>query len=209
MNCGRPEAGRSQPPSARRQMCRARLKSAVDEPAVCDSGAGCCRCRDSAAGAGALVSCDSVEHGRGYVPPCALDQRTESTEEKCDLSPDGRLFVYLVLQGSRWGTQFTNAWTAVSRVPWLTAPAVWPQGTTYGGGGRFLDNLRLVVRCGEEPFVPDSDAPLRGLDWTTRCARRPARVGWPDRRCRLFGRRSNGAGDFHPRRPTVSAGFAR
>jgi hypothetical protein len=88
-------------------------------------------------------------------------------EEKCDLSPDGRLFVYFVHQGSRFGSRFTDAWTAVSRVPWLTALAVWPQGTTYGGGGRFLDNLRLVVRCGAQPFVPDSDAPFRGLDITT------------------------------------------
>jgi hypothetical protein len=88
-------------------------------------------------------------------------------EGNCDLSPDGRLFVYFVLQGSRSGTRFTHAWTAVSRAPWLTALAVWPQGMTYGGGGRFLDNFRLVVRSDAKPFVPDSDAPFRQLDFTT------------------------------------------
>jgi hypothetical protein len=87
-------------------------------------------------------------------------------EEKCDISPDGRLFVYFVHQGSRVGTAFTHAWTAVSRVPWLSALAVWTQGTTYGGGGRFLDNRRLVVRsgCNRRPFIPESDSPVRGLE---------------------------------------------
>src|ERR1700722_1113868 len=37
-------------------------------------------------------------------------------EEKCDISPDGRFFVYFIHQGSRFGTRFTHAWTAVSRV---------------------------------------------------------------------------------------------
>lgn len=68
-------------------------------------------------------------------------------EEKCDVSPDGRLFVYFVHQGSRHGTQFTHAWTAISRVPWLKALAVWPQKMTYGGGGRFSDNRSLTVRA--------------------------------------------------------------
>ncbi|HUE16440.1 MAG TPA: hypothetical protein VMR25_19860 [Planctomycetaceae bacterium] len=87
-------------------------------------------------------------------------------EEKCDISPDGRLFVYFVHQGSRIGTEFTDAWTAVSRVPWLSALAVWPEGTTYGGGGRFLDDRRLVVRSAGEgkAFIPHSDAPVRGLE---------------------------------------------
>jgi hypothetical protein len=89
-------------------------------------------------------------------------------EEKCDLSPDGRLLLYFIHQGSRWGTPFSNAWTAVSRTPWLTALVVWPEGTTYGGGGRFLDNRRLSIRSvtGSSPFVPDSKAPVRGIEVT-------------------------------------------
>lgn len=67
-------------------------------------------------------------------------------EDKCDLSPDGRLFVYFVHQGSRGGTPYTHAWTAVSRPPWLQALAVWPQRTTYGGGGRFVGPRQLALR---------------------------------------------------------------
>jgi hypothetical protein len=67
-------------------------------------------------------------------------------EEKCDLSPDGQLFVYAAFKGGRFSTSYTDSWTAVSRPPWLHALALWPFGTTYGGGGRFVDNRRLIVR---------------------------------------------------------------
>ncbi|MEX2141455.1 MAG: hypothetical protein WD894_19470 [Pirellulales bacterium] len=81
--------------------------------------------------------------------------------EKCDLSPDGRLLVHFVLKGSRSGTAFSHAWTAVSRPPWLHALVLWPQGTTYGGGGRFVDNRTLHLRGIVDP--PHKDFPLRGL----------------------------------------------
>lgn len=67
-------------------------------------------------------------------------------EQKCDLSPDGLLFVYAAFQGGRLGTTYTQSWTAVSRPPWLHALTLWPMGTTYGGGGRFVDDRRLVLR---------------------------------------------------------------
>jgi hypothetical protein len=66
--------------------------------------------------------------------------------EKCDLSPDGELLLYFVHQGRRAGTSYTDAWTAISRNPWLTAIGLWPQGTTYGGGGRFTDNRSAIIR---------------------------------------------------------------
>ncbi len=67
-------------------------------------------------------------------------------EEKCDLSPDGKLFVYAAHQGRRVTTSFTDSWTAVSRPPWLHALALWPMGTTYGGGGRFTGPRSLLLR---------------------------------------------------------------
>jgi hypothetical protein len=82
-------------------------------------------------------------------------------EDKCDVSPDGRLFLYFVHKGSRVGTELTDAWTAVSRVPWLHALVLWPQGTTYGGGGRFVDNRTISLRGVLNP--PHRDFPLRGL----------------------------------------------
>lgn len=82
-------------------------------------------------------------------------------EDKCDLSPDGKLFLYFVLQGSRAGTEFTHAWTAISRTPWMHALALWPQGTTYGGGGRFLDSKTLTLRGVFGTTL--EDFPLAGL----------------------------------------------
>jgi len=81
--------------------------------------------------------------------------------EKCDLSPDGKLFVYAAYKGSRFRTSYTESWTAVSRPPWLHALALWPIGTTYGGGGRFTDNRRLILRGAGKAHV---DHPARGLD---------------------------------------------
>lgn len=110
-------------------------------------------------------------------------------EQNCDLSPNGQLFVYFVMQGSRSSTEFTHAWTAVSRPPWLHALAVWPQGMTWGGGGRFVDDAHITLRTNwPDPFRPlgfthrlqslkivDSEAPYHPLkgdvsdaDWSGR-----------------------------------------
>lgn len=67
--------------------------------------------------------------------------------EKCDLSPDGELLLYFAHQGSRISTDYTHAWTAISRSPWLTALGLWPQGTTYGGGGRFTGNRSALLQA--------------------------------------------------------------
>lgn len=87
--------------------------------------------------------------------------------EKCDLSPDGQLFVYAAFQGQRLGTSYSDSYTAVSRPPWLHALALWPMHTTYGGGGRFSDNRRLTVR-GVGPAHPAAaahpDHPPSGLE---------------------------------------------
>lgn len=81
--------------------------------------------------------------------------------EKCDLSPDGKLLLYFALQGAKTRTSYTHAWTAISRPPWLTALGLWPQGTTYGGGGRFVGNRHVVIRAAST--TPHPDHPARGL----------------------------------------------
>ena len=83
-------------------------------------------------------------------------------EDKCDVSPDGELFLAFVHQGRKSGTSTTHAWSAVSRPPWLHALALWPQGTTYGGGGRFTGARSLVLRHGA-PRAHD-DHPADGLE---------------------------------------------
>lgn len=99
---------------------------------------------------------DSFEHGAWM--------RSRIYEDKCALSPDGELFVYFVHQGSRSGTPFTHAWTAVSRLPWLHALGVVPQGTTYGGGGWFLDDRTVTIAGRHSPLVWPKG--LAAVDWT-------------------------------------------
>ena len=82
--------------------------------------------------------------------------------DKCDLSPDGRVLLYFVHKGSRLTTSYTDAWTGVSRLPWLTALGLWPNGTTYGGGGRFLEDRHVVLRWGR-PVAAHPDHPGTGL----------------------------------------------
>lgn len=81
--------------------------------------------------------------------------------EKCDLSPDGSLLLYFVLQGNKFKTSYSHAWTAVSRAPWLAALGLWPQGTTYGGGGRFVADRHILIRAASP--VPHPDHPGKGL----------------------------------------------
>src|SRR5688572_9568297 len=55
-------------------------------------------------------------------------------ERRSDLSPDGALLVYFASKFdrvTRSDRHYTNAWTAVSRPPWLTALALWPKGDCW------------------------------------------------------------------------------
>ncbi|WP_210270239.1 hypothetical protein [Aureimonas sp. ME7] len=68
-------------------------------------------------------------------------------ERRCDLSPSGDLLVYLA---TKYPNEF-EAWTAVSRPPYLTALALWPKRNgTYGGGGLFEDETRLLLNHRED-----------------------------------------------------------
>jgi hypothetical protein len=74
--------------------------------------------------------------------------------EKCDLAPDGGLLLCFMHKGSKLRTDYSDSWSAISRCPWLEALWLLPQGTTYGGGGRFTDNQSVVMRFplnGTEP----------------------------------------------------------
>ena len=59
--------------------------------------------------------------------------------DRCALSPDGRHFLYFMLDG-RWSSDAKGSYTAISRPPYWTALALFPQGDTWGGGGVFLDD---------------------------------------------------------------------
>jgi hypothetical protein len=60
-------------------------------------------------------------------------------ERRCDLSPSGEKLLYLA--ANQRAPLFS--WTAVSRPPFLTALAMWPNGSAWGGGGLFK-NERTV-----------------------------------------------------------------
>lgn len=62
-------------------------------------------------------------------------------EERCDLSPNGDKLVYLAADQR----PPMYAWTAVSRPPFLTALALWPNLGTWGGGGLWDTNRRLML----------------------------------------------------------------
>jgi hypothetical protein len=97
---------------------------------------------------------DRFEHGAWF--------KGRIYEHKCDVSPDGELLLYFVLKGS-WGTSYKGSWTAISRAPWLHALGLWPQGDTWGGGGRFIDNRTATLWSWSTGDQPHPDHPGLGL----------------------------------------------
>jgi hypothetical protein len=68
-------------------------------------------------------------------------------ERRSDLSPDGSLLIYFaqkITGRSLKDTEYTYAWTAISKPPFLTALALWPKGDCWHGGGLFK-NGRVVL----------------------------------------------------------------
>jgi len=69
-------------------------------------------------------------------------------ERRADLTPDGSLLVYFaskINKKSLRDEEYTYAWTAESKPPFLTALALWPKGDCWHGGGMFRDNCTLVL----------------------------------------------------------------
>jgi hypothetical protein len=85
---------------------------------------------------------DQFEHGQWF--------HGRIYAERCGLSPSGALFVYFAMKYGRVDTEngYQQTFTAVSRPPYLTALAMWPQGDTWGGGGRFIDDQTLRLAYG-------------------------------------------------------------
>lgn len=79
---------------------------------------------------------------------------------RCDLSPRGDLFVYFAARHGRSDGNVTEAWTALSRPPWLTALCLWENIGSWYGGGAFTPSgdLRLDATCSLEVH-PDFKPP--------------------------------------------------
>jgi len=88
---------------------------------------------------------DSVQHGQWF--------RGRVYGRRCDVSPDGRLFVYFAAKHGRPEPELGEAWTAVSRPPYFTALTLWENvGSWYGGGFFQTDRaLLLDATCTLEP----------------------------------------------------------
>lgn len=65
-------------------------------------------------------------------------------ERRCDLSPDGQLLIYFAAKNKKP----MYSWTAVSRPPYLTALALWPNGAAWGGGGMFASSTQIELNHG-------------------------------------------------------------
>jgi hypothetical protein len=78
-------------------------------------------------------------------------------ERRCDLSPDGKHMIYFAMNG-RWDSAARGSWTAISRVPYLKALALYPKGDCWFGGGLFLGNHTFWLNGGFsdllDPTVP-------------------------------------------------------
>lgn len=89
-------------------------------------------------------------------------------ERRCDLSPDGRLFVYFAAKHGRrrddpGDNDIGEAWTAISRPPYFTALALWGNLGSWYGGGAFESERRVLLdtSCGG---AAHPDFQPRGLD---------------------------------------------
>lgn len=65
-------------------------------------------------------------------------------ERRCDLSPDGRYLIYFAQNFAKTETT-GGSYTAISRMPYWTALALWKKGDCWNGGGLFLSNDSLYV----------------------------------------------------------------
>jgi hypothetical protein len=81
-------------------------------------------------------------------------------ERRCDLSPDGRHFIYFAMDG-RWSGPVKGSWTAISRAPYLKALALWPWGDCWNGGGLFLTDSKFWRNAGYHQDEPDTVGRLR------------------------------------------------
>ena len=69
-------------------------------------------------------------------------------DQSCSLSPNGELFAYKATKYQGKKTRGVNyCWTAISKLPWLTALALWPQADTWSGAAAFADDRTLIIDC--------------------------------------------------------------
>ncbi len=97
-----------------------------------------------------------------------------------DLSPDGSLMIYFAGRQTprAMASDYTCFWTAISRPPYLTALALWPNFVSWGGGGLFLSNTEIWLGMLEDRregrAIAHADHTPQGLTIQTRPDSSPA-----------------------------------
>ncbi|MFQ1699420.1 hypothetical protein ACJ5NV_02380 [Loktanella agnita] len=96
--------------------------------------------------------------------------------ERCDISPDGRHFLYFILNG-KWCTPAQGTHTVISRVPYFSALALYPQVDTWGGGGFFIDDetYHIETAAGTKDIIGKAAGLRRvqGDDWPSQSGAKP------------------------------------
>lgn len=87
-------------------------------------------------------------------------------ERRSDLSPDGSLLIYFankINKHTQEDKEYTYAWTAISKPPYLTALALWPKGDCWHGGGLFQDNKTVLLNHRRDVSKPHPEHKPSGL----------------------------------------------
>lgn len=72
-------------------------------------------------------------------------------ERRCDLSPDGKHFLYFAMNG-KWHGKAKGSWTAISRAPYLKGVALWAKGDCWHGGGLFKNRSQFWLNGGHQAY---------------------------------------------------------
>ena len=92
-------------------------------------------------------------------------------ELRSDISPGGTHAIYFAMNG-HWSSRAKGAWTAISRVPYLTAVTLWAKGDCWNGGGLFVDDRRYWLNNGYGHTLLDDTGEV------TRAEPSPYRTRW-------------------------------
>ncbi len=94
---------------------------------------------------------DRFEYGQWF--------RGRISASRSDLSPSGRYLLYFAGDWRRKHREFGPTWTAISRPPYFTALAVWPEAGTWGGGGTFIEDHEVAFSSGGLTLAPGFSVP--------------------------------------------------
>lgn len=81
-------------------------------------------------------------------------------ERRCDLSPDGKHFIYFAMNG-RWSSRVKGSWSAISKAPYLKAISLFAKGDCWHGGGLFETPQRFWLNDGYGHEVQQEDRHLQ------------------------------------------------